>query len=511
MNLPHIQNFIMSAPTESSPLITKHPKRKCWKCCLSRVRYRLPKIKEKGAIVAILCNVLILSAIFAPIRGNHLISSTFSIAVALISITVFPIAGIVADTCVGRFKVIQASVAILMGSSLLSTILTLLPGDITSKSVPTFVLLGLHCIGGSCYVACCLPFIGDQLIGASGEQLSFALYWMMWGFVIAYNTILLSYLHFDYANMVAPAAALLCVSTMAFILWRCKHALNTVHQLTNPYKRIFRVLHYSWKHKYPERRSAFTYWEEDIPSRIDLGMSKYGGPFTVEEVEDVKTVFRLFPVIFSTGGFCVGMYVYWETLLINEYPLKKTTPFLAYSHMFNLMVVVLGIPLYHFLIYPFFYNYIPTMLRRIGFGLLLLFSSFIMYAIVGNILLCSSRTNVTCLFLHSEIFNISTDGLWWLLFPSTAYHLGFSLSALTLAEFVFAQTPHSIRGLMSGLSVLSASISSCIGFGVCRLASSFFSKEHSWFISNISLTIVSAVYLILFVCFSKCYKLPEEG
>ena len=29
----------------------------------------------------------------------------------------------------------------------------------------------------------------------------------------------------------------------------------------------------------PERRSAFTYWEEDIPRRIDLGKSKYGGPF----------------------------------------------------------------------------------------------------------------------------------------------------------------------------------------------------------------------------------------
>ena len=108
--------------------------------------------------------------------------------------------------------------------------------------------------------------------------------------------------------MIAPAVALLCVSTMAFILWRWKNSLNTVHQLTNPYKLIFRVLHYSWKHKYPERRSALTYWEEDIPSRIDLGMNKYGGPFTVEEVEDVKTVFRLLPIIFCTGGFCVGVY-----------------------------------------------------------------------------------------------------------------------------------------------------------------------------------------------------------
>uniref|UniRef100_A0A1X7VPM4 Uncharacterized protein n=1 Tax=Amphimedon queenslandica TaxID=400682 RepID=A0A1X7VPM4_AMPQE len=38
---------------------------------------------------------------------------------------------------------------------------------------------------------------------------------------------------------------------------------------------------------------ALTYWEEEAPSRLDLGKDKYGGPFTEEEVEDVKTVFRL--------------------------------------------------------------------------------------------------------------------------------------------------------------------------------------------------------------------------
>ena len=190
----------MKTQSESSPLIRKNPKRKCSKCCSSRVKYRLPKIKEKGAIVAILCNVLILGAIFALIQESYLMNSNFIIAVPLISIIVFPIAGIVADTCVGRFKVIQASVV--HSDWIISpqpSLLMLLPDDIISTTVVPFVLLieGLHCIGGSCYVACCLPFIGDQLIGASGEQLSFASYWIMWGFVIAYNTILLSYISID--------------------------------------------------------------------------------------------------------------------------------------------------------------------------------------------------------------------------------------------------------------------------------------------------------------------------
>ena len=41
------------------------------------------------------------------------------------------------------------------------------------------------------------------------------------------------------------------------------------------------------------QRSAFTFCEEIIPSCIDFGKSKYGGPFTTEQVEDVKTFFKI--------------------------------------------------------------------------------------------------------------------------------------------------------------------------------------------------------------------------
>ena len=48
----------------------------------------------------------------------------------------------------------------------------------------------------------------------------------------------------------------------------------------NPFRNIYKVLKYSWKHKVPENRSAFTYWEEDIPRRIDLGKNKYHSPMS---------------------------------------------------------------------------------------------------------------------------------------------------------------------------------------------------------------------------------------
>ena len=106
--------FTMNTPSESSPLILALPRRKCSRCCLYQVQYRLPKIKEKGAIAVIVCNVLILSAAFAQLRMNYFMSTMFRVAIPLICMIVFPTAGIVADTCVGRFKVIQASVALLI-------------------------------------------------------------------------------------------------------------------------------------------------------------------------------------------------------------------------------------------------------------------------------------------------------------------------------------------------------------------------------------------------------------
>ena len=61
------------------------------------------------------------------------------------------------------------------------------------------------------------------------------------------------------------------------------------------------VIKYTIKHKHPQFRSAFTYCEDELPSRIDFGKSKYGGPFTTEQVEDVKTFLRCLPLISIFG------------------------------------------------------------------------------------------------------------------------------------------------------------------------------------------------------------------
>ncbi len=61
---------------------------------------------------------------------------------------------------------------------------------------------------------------------------------------------------------------------------------------------VYKVTKFALQHRIPIQRSAFTYCEEELPSGLNLGKDKYGGPFTTEEVEDVKTFLK---VLLSLG------------------------------------------------------------------------------------------------------------------------------------------------------------------------------------------------------------------
>ena len=166
----------------------------------------------------IVCNVLALTAICVQV--HKIFSTTItSAAFIVMAIITLPIVGIVADTCVGRFKVIQASIVFLMVSTLLNMSLIVLkvyfPG--TAETIFVLCTTGLSCIGASFYVVCVFPFLADQLIGASGGQLSFVVYWIMWGFGIAYSIVLLKSNSSDYFYIVLETLPFLCLIVAAFI------------------------------------------------------------------------------------------------------------------------------------------------------------------------------------------------------------------------------------------------------------------------------------------------------
>ena len=116
----------------------------------------------------------------------------------------------------------------------------------------------------------------------------------------------------------------------------------------NPYKLVFRVIKFASNHKISIYCSAFTYYEDELPSRLDLGKHKYGGPFKIEEVEDVKSFLGILSVLLATGpAFLVDNIISVNGILTgvkytNMYPDNSTeTSYDAFPIFIFIAVVVL--------------------------------------------------------------------------------------------------------------------------------------------------------------------------
>lgn len=84
-----------------------------------------------------------------------------------------------------------------------------------------------------------------------------------------------------------------CIVELVFLTIFLIKWLDTSHHEANPIKQAICVLNYARKTKYPRRRSALTYFDEEEPSRPGYGKYKFGGPFSIEKVEDVRTVLHI--------------------------------------------------------------------------------------------------------------------------------------------------------------------------------------------------------------------------
>ena len=67
--------------------------------------------------------------------------------------------------------------------------------------------------------------------------------------------------------------------------------------LQNPLKLVYKVIKNALQNKHPQCRNAFTYCEDELHSCMHFGKRKYGGPFTTEQVEDIKMFIRVLAVI----------------------------------------------------------------------------------------------------------------------------------------------------------------------------------------------------------------------
>ena len=422
--------------------------------------------------------------------GHHII---FDVGYCLIFF-LFPLLGLLADVKIGRYTSIITGVYL----SFLSWIIGGVSFIIKSSShynVLYYTTSGvgylLQVIGYSCVRSNIIQFNIDQAIGASGDELSAIIYWhSMIIPVIFFIGIIVQCLinQFMIVSYVLSGVAVISIIVTNSLY---KHWLDTTCHIVNPVKLIAKVLNYARKNKYPRNRSTLTYWEENYPSRVDLGKDKYGGPFTEEQVENVKVVMRLTPLFISIVGLACAENIKWISFYKSNEELSFIDCFM-FKNGLHALIASLLILLYQLIIHPCFPNYIPSMLKRIGVGLI-----FSLFTTIYSVIILTSKDH-----LHFEITSYK-----FTVVSEVLYGISYALILSTSLEFTIAQCPYEMRGLLVGLWYSARGV----GYIITMNSKYLFKCESKMTCQNVYYFIVKSVLvliiLIVFIILAKCYKL----
>ena len=233
--------------------------------------------------------------------GNY-----YQVGALMIAFAGCPIAGWLADVYIERYQFIRCSLRVAWSGMITTNVYYLIDqhffkfpsaAEISLQVILTIVV-GLGMAG---LVANIMQLGLDQLIDASSTDICSFISWCVWLYFLAYIVAEFSqqYLCGIYDLPLSFLFESLTITVVVLSDVACNHWLVKEPVTQNPLKLIYQVLRYAVKNKYPHMRSAFTYWEDKPYSRIDLGKRKYGGPFTTEQVEDVKTFFQLLAILFA--------------------------------------------------------------------------------------------------------------------------------------------------------------------------------------------------------------------
>jgi peptide/histidine transporter 3/4 len=245
----------------------------------------------------------------------------------------FPLAGILADIRYGRYRTVVGSVfLVLITEPLVALVSVIALSPVLSLdikyvafvwseaflSIVGFVLFTASYISLVIFTANVIQFGMDQLHDSPGEDRTLFIHWYVW---VYYLSILIGQLAWNlalhvpynmafntYYNIIGycmlgfiPVSALVILPA-TLCLARCRRQWFLIEPgQYNPYKLVYRITKFARQHKVPVHRSAFTYCEDEVPTGLDLAKEKYGGPFTTEQVEDVKVFYGILKILFSFG------------------------------------------------------------------------------------------------------------------------------------------------------------------------------------------------------------------
>ena len=423
----------------------------------------------------------------------------------------YPVFGWIAEVCVGKYNMILISFVTILVASIVTTagmIVLFSFGGIINRQytvvtiIETCIILPvfISIAGIAMYEANAIQFSMDQMLEESSQQLSSFIYWYYWctnipQLLLYYITIAtIAFLKtncqnaeyssrgFQIMGLIVAGFQTLAVFIGILSIMFSKRYISYNRVSRNSLQIIKQVLKYAYKNKYPQMRSAFTYWENNIPSRIDLGKQKYGGPFTYDQVEGVKTFFRLLLLIFSLFGvFLQGDGYSLTFYVMNTFGCPTVIPLvtvLANPKHIPTLVLIFGIPLLQ-IIKKLIPHRFPNMLTRIGIGMVICVLtqlSIIAYSFVvkENKFDCPEIYNrypkapiiKTCAFaavvnspLNSTCVHYCTDSpiasdlyiVYLAVIPLLLIGILYLMVFLTTLEFICAQSPNETKGLLIGI------------------------------------------------------------
>ena len=310
----------------SSPeVLSDHDVGHTRKCC--SFKYRIRWFNSKGAALVLLWIILISASVLTlrymiqdliiRLNGKKVLVWIYIVVLCVSCLVCAPLAGWLADARLGNYKVFKTGCVFLCVASVMACLHVLVFTNVPDINnhfllvISAVIVLVVSFFGIAGSLACFITSLQiglDQMPDASTANITSFISWFVccifagvWVSNVSYN--LFSYcikqvFFFDIdTTSFKQIYSLFPVLCMAIVL--CSDFLLSPKWLIiepkslQSLKIIYQVLKFAKKNKAPVNRSALTYWEEDIPSRIDLGKSKYGGPFTTEQVEDVKTILRM--------------------------------------------------------------------------------------------------------------------------------------------------------------------------------------------------------------------------
>ena len=427
----------------------------------------------------------------------------------------YPLAGYLSDTRWGRYKTIHGSIRFLLLSLLIIIFLGILVSGMTLAIVFTIdyddsyetlgpvkivsivvlclafglpILFGIFLIFFSlvAFSANVIPSGIDQLdYTEHGENFIQYVYWYVWTCYLAEFIIKIVYTIFgpSVSYIVNPLIFLIVLPIVIGISFCIKESsvhnwilVNAPPQTENHYKLIYQIIKFSSSSSLP------TYSQnEAIPnSRLDLAKERYGGPFTSNKVEEVKSFLRIFFILITLGPILMADIAIRELLpkLVSHmdgYPLYASIIFQTYEYdplkslisggALTPLIIIIVLPLYMYVLRPCLYNYIPGALNRIGLGMAFIFLSALCTLLVDTsghlkelLYWNATRLPPTTCFLNADyyyhypnyddvvpILNISS---YVLTIQCILNAIGYMLFYISTFEFICAQSPRFVKGVL---------------------------------------------------------------